>query len=652
MPSVKTVDRGGVQPPWYIRGERDTRDWLEFHRALTVPPSGKEQGGLFQRVYGLCQRNPAFLIHNWLQIRTKDGGRIPFDKWTPAQRRLYAAVDKARADNKPVRVVILKSRQMGISTEAEALLFWRTAFFADATSLVMAHEEGAVKNLFWMFKLYHESLPEWMRPKTSNFNEDGIVFSEPLSSRLQVKTAALGGSSKANTGKGRSATYHAAHMSEPAFYAEPARLFGGLNAAISKSPGTFVFVESTANGHGNWYHSFWQKTAAGWEMRRGADGKVRWTCVDPNASTSMFVPVFLSWLEHPEYSTALPASMEREYFLRHLDEEEQALVDIYGATAEQLNWRRITLTDDCGGDLNTFHQEYPVTPDEAFVASGRRVFDFVALERDERRVLAEPQPKRGNIDLDPNGKPILQRDPYGSLWVYKEPVAGASYAIGVDSSYGKQHGDYSCAQVLRCDNWEQVATLHGRIEPDELAVAVNALGLWYNEALLVVEIDGPGIHTDKKLGELGYYKRYLRVNIDRIDQKRSPNWGWKMSTKSRANMVAALKAAVREGDLILHDAGTIKEMREWMLVTGPTGRAVERPSDPSHGHDDRITSIGIALQGGIVEQGVGDAPVSKPEGTSELAQGRIPLTVGAHSFSSVPEEWSQSPVHDVLGTDY
>ena len=652
MSSATTTDRQQEILPWYIRGVRDTRDWVDYNRALVEPPSGRSQGALFRQIYEFCQRNPAFLVHSWLKIRTKEGGRIAFDRWTPAQRRLYSAVDKARAANKPVRVVILKSRQMGISTEAEALLFWRTAFFPDATSMVMAHEEGAVKNLYWMFKLYYESLPEWMRPKTDNFNEDGIVFSSPLASRLQVKTAALGGSSKANTGKGRSATYHAAHMSEPAFYAEPARLFGGLNAAISKAPGTFVFIESTANGHGNWYHSFWQKTAVGWEMRRGEDGRVRWTCVDPSASTSMYVPVFLSWLEHTEYRAELPVGVDSEYYLRHVDEEELALVNIYGATPEQLQWRRITLTDDCGGDLNTFHQEYPVTPDEAFVASGRRVFDFVALERAERKVLAEPVPRRGNVELDRAGRPVLQSDPYGSLSVFVEPVAGASYAIGVDSSYGKQHGDYSCAQVLRCDTWEQVATLHGRIEPDELAVFVNALGLWYNEALLVVEIDGPGIHTDKKLGELGYYRRYLRVNIDRIDQKRSPNWGWKMSTKSRSNMVAMLKAAVRDGDLKLHDSGTIKEMREWMLVTGPTGRAVERPSDPSHGHDDRITAIGIALQGGIIEQGVGDTPVSKPEGTSALAQGRKDLTTPQSPFFTDAMQFEQVHAHDVLGSDY
>jgi len=641
--------------PWYI-GPSDQQSYVEYRKAQQEPPESYEgQRKLLETIVTLIRRNPAFLMHDMLWIRNKEGGRSRFNNWTFAQKRLYRIIRQQQANAKPVRAIILKGRQMGVSTECEGLLFWRTAFFRDATSMIVAHEEDAVENIFRMFRLYYESLPQALQPATEKFNQTEIVFDNPnvkgrkkepgLGSRLIVKTAALGGTSKRMAGKGRSGTYHAVHASEAAFWSEPERFWGGIQNAVPKEPGSFVLVESTANGHGNWFHKFWREAARGWEMVRGESGKLEWVMTDPRASNSSYLPIFLSWMEHPKYRAEIhngddPA--EHAYYMKHLDSEEKKLVDRFGAEAEQLEWRRQVLADECAGSLKLFHQEYPTTPDEAFITSGRVVFDLQALDRSEDRILKLKQPRRCFIEWD-GEQAILTDSPDGPVKVFHPPEPGVAYSIGVDASYGKPNGDFSCAQVIRNDTWEQVAILHGRIEPDLLAHDANALGRYYNEAMMVVEIEGPGIHTDVKLGDLDYWNRYRRINIEQVSSAPQAVWGWRMSQKTRANMVATLKAGVRSGELILNDPQTVTEMREWVLVTGHTGRAKEQPADPSHGHDDRITALGIALVGGVIENGHGGALVSKTENNGGRKE--------KNPFRSRPifSDWSEGS-HDVLGS--
>ncbi len=623
-----------AQRPWYIADGSEAHSlWLDREQvALRVKAgdtfSKDESLDTLKKIVRLCEINPAFLLHNFMWIRTKSGGRQLFNNWTMAQKRLYHAAVQQYSEGKPVRVVILKARQMGISTLCEGLLFWRTAFHRDATSLILAHEEDAVKNIFTMFKLYYESLPDELRPMTEKFNTEEIVFDNPkiaqrktnpgVGSRIVVKTAALGGTSKKQSGKGRSATYHAIHASEAAFWAEPERFWGGISQGIPDAHNTWVFIESTANGYGNWFQNkVWQKAALGWEMQKSKhSGRLQWTCIDPRASDSGYLPVFLSWLEHPEYRANLADWDEDDfdYFEKHMDKEEVLLARHFLADFEQLVWRRRTIADKCDGDVHLFHQEYPTTPEEAFVSSGRKVFDMGALTKAEDRVRSRVLPVlRGDFDVsvgDVTSDGVVpwafQQADDGPVAIYEKSIKGHEYVIGVDASYGKVNGDFSSASVLDKLTSEQVATVHGRMDEDQLGILVYALGRYYNDALLVIEVNGPGIGTLNRVQSLDYWTLYRQVIFDGVGKKPKSSWGWNTNTKSRRSMIAALKRGVRTGDIIINCPGTIAEMRDWVLITNDaSGKAKEQPADPTHGYDDRITSIGIAYMGGIVQDGLG-----------------------------------------------
>ena len=114
-------------------------------------------------------RNARQYISAFLKIKTKDNKIVPFKMNTP-QRRLYEVVKGEAEQGKPIRLIILKARQMGFSTLTEALIFHRTATKHNVNSLIIAHKDEATTNLFNMSKLFYSELPIQLKPlrKASN----------------------------------------------------------------------------------------------------------------------------------------------------------------------------------------------------------------------------------------------------------------------------------------------------------------------------------------------------------------------------------------------------------------------------------------------------------------------------------------------------
>lgn len=123
-------------------------------------------------------RNPKTYCENFLKIRDKKNKLVPL-KFKPAQQKLYEIFCEEYAKGKPVRVVILKARQLGFSTVTEGLFFADTATHANAVTLIMAHEETATVNLFNMNKLFYDELPPQIRPMLKNSNAQELVFENP-----------------------------------------------------------------------------------------------------------------------------------------------------------------------------------------------------------------------------------------------------------------------------------------------------------------------------------------------------------------------------------------------------------------------------------------------------------------------------------------
>lgn len=227
------------------------------------------------------------------------------------------------------------------------------------------------------------------------------------------------------------------------------------------------------------------------------------------------------------------------------------------------------------------HQEYPSNPDEAFVRSGRPVFDLDVL-----RLLELREPERGRLVVkdgilfDRDGGPL-------SVWDYPEP--DGVYCIGADVAEGLAHGDYSVAHVINATNGDVVAMWHGHVDPDLFGSDVLMdLGDWYNGALIGVENNNHGLTTLKALQRTGYRNIYRQRRLASRNPQITEMLGWRTTSASKPLAIDELAKALRDGELGLVCERTVAELRTF----------VRQDNGKMHGspHDDRVMSLAITNQ--------------------------------------------------------
>ena len=154
-------------------------------------------------------------IENYIKIRTKIGEIIDFKLNSP-QQRLYNVIKEQKKQNKPVRIIILKARQMGFSTLTESILFKETTTKFNINTGIITHQDDATTNLFNMSKLMYDCLPKAMQPSLKASNAKELVFDNETGTGLRSKIRCMTAGSK---GVGRSYTYTNLHISEFLIYA-------------------------------------------------------------------------------------------------------------------------------------------------------------------------------------------------------------------------------------------------------------------------------------------------------------------------------------------------------------------------------------------------------------------------------------------------
>ena len=504
-------------------------------------------------------------IEKNLYIRTKDA-KLRHLKLNPAQRRLYQTLLRQKKEGRPQRVIILKARQMGFSTLAEAMIFARTARRRNVNSLIVAHREDSTANLFKMSRLFYERLPEELRPMAKNSNARELVFENPQ--RDAGKKAAEPGlmscircNTAGGEGIGRSDTLHNVHASEFAFWrGDKAATWVGIMQAVPAAKDTMVIVESTANGFDE-FHRMWEQAVRG---------------------ESDFEPLFFPWFENREYRMKVDPGTQ-------WTEQELALAAEYGLEEEQLQWRRWCIRNNCAGDETLFQQEYPSCPDEAFVTGGQNVFDNGVVAA--RRLRAPEPAQQGEFLYDRTEDPAVlenirwERKKNGIIRIYEPPVAGRPYVIGGDTA--GTGGDWFVGQVLDNTSGRQVAVLRHRFDEDVYARQMYCLGRYYNGALIGIETNYSS-YPNKMLEMMGYPKLYVREKADDFTGELLTAYGFETTSKTRPLMIAGLVAAFREEPELVQDKDTLGEMLSFQY------NARRRPEAIAGEHDDLVMALAIA----------------------------------------------------------
>jgi hypothetical protein len=367
-----------------------------------------------------------FLAGGLLKVRTRTGAFAPL-RPNRAQREFERRRGRAN--------IVLKARQMGISTWVAGRFFLKTVTQPGTLSMQVAHTQEAAEEIFRVVRRFHNQLPEALREgvlRTSRANARSLVFPE-LDSEYRVETAG-------DPNAGRGLTVQNLHGSEVARWPGDARAtLAGLLATLPTDGGEVV-LESTAQGaHGCFYDEWMSAEANGW-MRH-----------------------FFPWWWEASYRLDGGGDAGSE--------EERELVSKYGLTREQIAFRR-RLQRQFGV---LARQEYPESADDCFLASGSCVFDTEAIDRRLREV----------------STPIDRRWA-GTLEIWLKPMAGREYLVAVDPAGGGSEGDYAAMQVLDAGTGLQCAEFQGRCGLLELAERAATLAREYNGAMLIVERNNHG----------------------------------------------------------------------------------------------------------------------------------------------------------------
>jgi len=499
-----------------------------------------------------------FYAKSALKIRTKEGDIAPLDL-NPAQQILQDAVSKQIASEGKVRVIILKARQQGLSTYTGGYLYYAVSQQPARKAMVVTHHSDSTRALFDMTKRFHENCPEILKPHTKYSSRRELSF-DVLDSSFVVATA--GGDS---VGRGETLTH--VHASELAFWNKSTAqdIWNGLIQAVPNTKGTAIFVESTANGVTGVFYDLW---------RGAVDG------------TNGFVPVFIPWFCDPDYREPVSKSFERT-------PDEEDLADKYNLDDEQLMFRRRKIAQN-GIDL--FNQEYPAQPEDAFLNTGRPVFNPEQLTK----CLDDAKDVKERLALEADEFVHNRR---GELSTYLPHNAGEQYVIGADVAMGVRNGDFSVAQVLDSKK-RQVATWRGQVHPDYFAEVLYALGTYYNKAFICVENNSHGILTCTRLGkDMAYPNFYTEVQHDKITDRETVKLGFSTTAKTKPLIIDQLRAAMREGEIELNDKTTIREMLTY-IVTESGAMEAEASC-----FDDCVVSLALA---NYVHEGAWE-PVEVPE---------------------------------------
>jgi len=419
---------------WTLRPEElDREELVRFGRILDLRPAS-----LRGQTVGMA------LAGQLLLVRTREGWTAPL-KANAAQM----AFERRRGE----RNIVLKARQMGLTTWAAARFFLKTITQPGTLTLEVAHTQEAAEEIFRIVHRFLDGLPEELRQgplRTSRANARQIVFPE-MDAQYRVVSAG-----ERNAGRGL--TVQNLHCSELARWpGNPAETLAGLRAAMA--PGAELILESTPDGVGGCFHEEWQKA--------GETGMERH---------------FFPWW------------MERRYRTKAVDEtslthEERDLMAHRRLDLEQIGFRRQIRADFRG----LARQEYAEDCESCFLASGDSVFELKAIEMRLATMEAPSQMRRN-----------------GELEVWLPPLKGKAYLVAVDPAGGGSEGDYSAAQVVELETGLQCAEFAGHVGGLELARLVTELATEYNKAWLVVERNNHGSGVLALIEDVCGYERVYR----------------------------------------------------------------------------------------------------------------------------------------------
>ena len=540
------------------------------------------------------EARPWYLIEIAFTIVDKFARTVPFFL-NEVQGEFVEIIEK-RGFNKNHPYVVLKGRQQGFTSLITAIQLSCMICRDNFNGLTLADDSTKTIKLFEEKgkQVYERISDARFKPIKARDNLNMLSFVQPNCS-WHVGVAS------ADAGRGETLSF--LHCSEVATF--PC-LVSDMQAGAIQSviPDGAIIYESTAHGH-NQFKELWDKPSN--------------------------ICCFFEWWKTAEY---------RSKYLETLDElpddwireRVKWLREKIGLDEEQIAWYVDTYKSLVNPEL--IKQEYPCTPEEAFLASGSCIFDLDRINErlSELRSLGNERVGYFTYKKRPaiiNGEPQVDifeitniqwvDDPNGYIRLHKPPkckarvqnadnpkkmdvvempieeaekrgleiVGHCPYSLGGDTA--GEGSDFFTAKVIDNITCEEAATLEiCKIDEDLYSDQVYCLGKMYNDALIALEVNFSYAPT-KNLLRCQYPNMYVRKNVEETAQNSTAaKFGFNTNPQTRPLIIAEFQRKFRDNPRIINDAATLTQMT--VFVKNDKGR----PEAAKGQHDDLVLGEMIA----------------------------------------------------------
>src|SRR5258708_17249742 len=370
---------------------------------------------------------------NALAINTKERGKVFLGQTLMGTQKRWLQEVQLGMEMGVREFVTLKCRQIGISTISLAMdLYW--IFGHECQGSIVVHEESAREQFRAILDMYYEGLPSiWKQPVVQHNRHQLLLGNGSL---IQYKVAGVRETSTKSLGRSSASSF--GHMTEVAFWGDPAQISSLKASQAEENPNRFFNWETTANGF-NHFNDMWNEAHGSVSIR----------------------PIFVTWWSNEFYRAKIGSLKWKQYWgpkgrattqekdwIRQVKQEYDFDID-----EEQLAWYRWVRAEKVTDEMDLY-AEYPTVPEDAFVATGSKFFTGKSLSDSYRRVLSEtkPQSLRFQFGEEFTDTQIAEcNERVAHLKVWEEPVKGAFYALGADPAYGSSDtADRFVVEVNRC----------------------------------------------------------------------------------------------------------------------------------------------------------------------------------------------------------
>ena len=641
-----------------------TKNWDKISPGERFSALSKAEYGAVVEQADLCAEDFSYAARNYFWITDNDGKDLLMTLWE-AQYLILQKYYELKARGIPQKIYILKARQLGSSTLAEAMIAWRTMFFPNINALVVSVDAPHAAYVFGLALHIIDHMPWWLKPEVASREEkNGIWFDNPdeedravnpgLNSHIFVQWSTQG------SGLGQGRKILGCHVTELTdWYDDHARegIEGDLKEAVKDSVEAFWLVETTGKESGTYSHRLWRGCEElgeeallyplflPWFFESSRKRKPPEGWMAKKQEIGMREKVKLAWVRCDSCSQYFSRSDHG----RDRDGESCRSCKVGTIRAvvlsdDQIYWREVRRRQaEKNGREAVIEttRELASTAEESFLAGGISVFPLECQER-VMATIQDPDKVAGikvgffdtqrihnprfhgldgnNEDRNNPGKyfcylPECRYDHTGdadqfNVIIWEDPIPGVSYQIGVDVAEGLGQ-NYSVIFVNKIGGAnqpdEQVATMRdNRIDTIPLAYYCVLLGYYYNTGQLAIEYEGIGKSTADAVRHVYQYENIYQWK--HMDSKNifSQKFHWYTKPDTRQKLWQTARHWIRSGAWVIRSKNFLHEMQTFQK-DGDNEDA--KRADHAPGENDDLLMAGMialytAHEGEADERGV------------------------------------------------